>query len=267
MALFTSLFIIVVVLWGLVRYLEMKVIFYPSKDIVQTPAVLGLSFEDLYVITSDKERINAWFIKAGQGASTIIFAHGNAGTMGDRLLKLKYLHELGLNVLMFDYRGYGRSSGHPDEAGIYLDGQAAFDYIASRVDIDPKRIIMYGSSLGGVVAVDVASKRPCTALIVDSSITSAKDVAKIYYPYLPAFLMRTKFDSIGKIKNIKIPKLIIHSPRDNIIPYFMGVRLFEAACEPKTFLRSTGSHNEIQVVTDRETRLSFEGFLRTQQLL
>ena len=267
MAVYISLLMVAVVALGLVRYLETHAVFYPSKDIAQTPSVLGLDFEDLYLKTADGERINAWFVKSRIGAATIIFAHGNAGNIGDRLLKLKFFHDLGLNVLLFDYRGYGKSSGHPAEEGIYKDGLAVYDHAVSRSDIDPKKIIMYGTSLGGVVAIEVATKRHCAVLIVDSSITSAKESAKTFYPFLPAFFLRTKFDSIGKIRHIEAPKLIIHSPQDQLIPYSMGVKLYEAASEPKLFLRSAGGHNEAGIIGDNRTAAGFKQFLTGLNLL
>lgn len=261
MTVFIVVLVAACVLWGLVRYLETHAVFFPGKTCGLTPSAFGIPFEELDIMTSDGEKINAWFVKGSGNGATIIYAHGNAGTMSDRLLKLKFFHELKLNVLLFDYRGYGKSSGTPSEKGVYLDGQAAFDHAASRADVDRGKIIMYGASLGGIVAVDVASHRPCLGLIVDSSITSAKDAAKIFYPYLPAFLMSLRFDSISKIAHLTMPKLIIHSPEDKIVPFAMGERLFQAAAGPKTFVRSSGGHNEIQIVSDAPTREAFKVFL------
>lgn len=267
MIMLISLMIVLVATIAVMRYLETYGIFFPGKATEQTPTMLGMDYDDIYVNTTDKERINAWFVKAKEKNPTIIYAHGNAGTMSDRLLKIKFFNNLGFNVMIFDYRGYGNSTGTPDEQGIYTDGLAVYDNMVARPDVDPNRIIIYGASLGGIVAVDIASKRPAAALIVDSSITSAKESARIFYPYLPTILMKVKFDSIGKIQHIKTPKLIIHSPDDRTIPYQMGVRLYDAASEPKTFLKSTGGHNEIQMASDKQTTAAFKEFLAQLNLL
>jgi fermentation-respiration switch protein FrsA (DUF1100 family) len=158
--------------------------------------------------------------------------------------RIQFFNELGVNVLIIDYRGYGKSQGHPTEAGLYKDALAAYDYLFGRRDIDPQRIMAYGASLGGAVAVDLASKRNLSCLIVDSSFTSAADMAKRIYPFVPSFLIRVRMDNIGKIKTIKIPKLFIHSKDDEIVPMELGRRLFEAAVPPKEFLEITGGHNE-----------------------
>ncbi|MBI4309042.1 MAG: alpha/beta hydrolase [Candidatus Omnitrophica bacterium] len=251
----------------LVRYLESTAIFFPGKDVFITPSRAGLPYEDVYIQAPDGVRINAWFLKRPHAASTLIFAHGNAGTMGDRLMKIKFFHDLGLNVLAFDYRGYGKSEGVPTEKGIYLDAQAAHDYLKSRGDINMERIILYGASLGGVVAVDLAAKRPAAALIVDSSITSAREAAQVFYPHLPSFLMRVKFDSLSKIRHIPVPKLFIHSPQDQTVPYAMGRRLFEAASGPKEFITSSGGHNEVQIVSDHKTANALKLYLISKGLL
>ncbi len=254
----------------LVRYLETAAVFFPGKNVFVVPSQVGMLFEDLYLSTDDGVRINAWFIPSkakNPTPATIIFAHGNAGTMSDRMQKIKFFHELGLHVLAFDYRGYGKSQGRPTEKGIYRDALAVYDYLAQRPGIDPRRIIAYGSSLGGVVAVDLAVKRPVAALIVDSSITTAREAARLFYPSLPAFLMNLQFDSLGKVARIMAPKLFIHSPQDTVVPFTMGRRLFEAALAPKAFLTSSGNHNEVQIVTDPATAQALKKYLISQKLL
>lgn len=253
--------------WGLVRYLETTAVFYPSKNLFLLPSQAGLPFEDVYITTADGVRINAWFLKNPSAKSTLIFAHGNAGCMSDRMMKIKFFYDLGFNVLIFDYRGYGKSEGTPTEKGIYLDIQAVYDYLKDRNDVDMTQIVAYGASLGGVAAMDLALNRPLKALIVDSSLTSARDVARIFYPYLPSVLMRIKFDSISKVRTLTIPKLFMHSPDDRTIPLSMGRRLFEAAAEPKEFLQTSGGHNEVQIVSDRPTIEALKKYLTAQGLL
>lgn len=263
----TSIAVIVISLFALVRYLEKTAVFFPNKNITQTPKLLGMDFEDVFINTPDGEKINAWFVPSHNNAATLIYAHGNAGAMGDRLLKVRFFHELGLNVLVFDYRGFGKSTGTPTEKGVYIDGASTYDYLLTRKDIDPSKIIYYGASLGGAVAIDVATKRPLAALIVDSSMTSAKEVAGKFYPFVPSFMMQIKFDSINKIQKVSAPKLFIHSPEDRTIPYAMGLRLFEKASEPKMFLKSVGGHNEIQILNDPHTAATLKEFLIGIKLL
>ncbi len=266
----TTLIIVLVIAAGvfaLVRYLETTAVFFPGKEMTLFPSHMKLPYEDLYLDTADGVRINAWFLKNPAAKSTVIFSHGNAGTMSDRLMKVKFFYDLGLNVLIFDYRGYGASKGNPTEQGIYLDAQAAYDYLKGRDDVDMNKIILYGASLGGIVAVDLAVKRPAALLIVDSSITSAREAAQLFYPYLPSILMRIKFDSLSKVKGLTMPKLFIHSPEDRVVPYAMGQRLFEAAAEPKEFITSSGGHNEVHIVSDHRTGAAFKKYLQSQGLL
>ena len=268
MSLFTYLSIAYLCLFLIVRYLERRSVFFPGKRIKYTPDEIGIDYEDLYIRTSDGVEINAWLIKCAKTAAasarpaTVIFAHGNAGTMGERLVKIKFLHDFGVNVLAFDYRGYARSSGTPSERGVYRDAKAVFDYLNTRQDIDPSKIIAYGSSLGGAVMIDLAVKREVAALIVESSFTSAVAIGKRLYPYLPGFMMSIKFDSVSKIRKVKVPKMILHSPRDRIIPYDMGKELFQEAKEPKYFVEFDGGHDEGGLIKDVRAHAALEKFFK-----
>ena len=190
MALLTLIIVITAGVFCLVRYLETTAVFFPGKDTFLTPDRMGLPYEEPHVCTSDGVHLGVWFLKNPKATSTLIFAHGNAGTMRDRLMKIKFFYDLGFNVLAFDYRGYGKSQGHPTEKGVYLDAQAVYDYLKTRDDVDMDRVVAYGSSLGGIVAVDLATRRRLAVLVVDSSITSAREAAQLFYPYLPSFLMQ-----------------------------------------------------------------------------
>jgi len=158
---------------ALVRYLETVGVFFPRREMSVDPSAIELPWEDVYFKTKDNVAINGWFFKNPQARSTLIFAHGNAGNMSDRLFKVRFFYNLGLNVFIFDYRGYGKSEGKPSEAGIYLDAQAAYDYLISRADVNMDNIILYGASLGGVVVIDLAVHRKVALLVVESSITNA----------------------------------------------------------------------------------------------
>ncbi len=239
-----SLIVVLVLVVVSVRYVESRSIFYPARSIAATPVDIGLPFEDVFIKTRDNVTINAWLVKSSMGRGTLIFCHGNAGNIGDRLEKVLLFHQMGFSVLLVDYRGYGKSQGRPDEAGIYKDAAAAYDYLRSRGDIDHSRIIGYGESLGGAVIIDLAVKRDLAALIVDSSFTSAADMAKTIYPFIPSFLLGTKLDSAAKVHAVTIPKLFIHSRADEIVPFRLGERLYQAAAQPKEFLEISGGHND-----------------------
>lgn len=224
------------------RYIERRSLFYPMKEIEFLPRQIGLNYEDIFFKTSDNVNINGWFISNPNARYTILFCHGNAGNISHRLEKLKFFHELGCDIFIFDYRGYGKSKGKPSEKGMYLDVQGAYDYLLSR-KISPEQIIGYGESIGGAISIDLASKNRLGGLITDSTLSSSKDMIKIIYPFLPYWIFSSRLDSINKIKSIKIPKLIIHSVNDEIVPYKLGQRLFENADDPKEFLQIHGGHN------------------------
>lgn len=253
--------------FALVRYLESVGVFFPSRDMDLSPSVMGLPWEDVYFKTTDQVTLNGWFFKDQGAKSTLIFAHGNAGNMSDRLFKVKFFYNLGLNVFIFDYRGYGKSEGKPSEAGVYLDGQGAYDYLQSRGDTDMKNIILYGASIGGTVAIDLATRRNAALLVVESSITNARDMAAIYYPFVPLFFLSLKFDSINKVRALKVPKLFIHSPDDEVVPFWVGQKLFEAAAGPKEFLKIHGGHNDGSITVDPPAAKEFIRILKEKDLI
>ena len=226
-----------------IRYIEHRSLYFPMKDIEFTPAIAGLAYDDIYIDTFDGERLNAWFIPGEDSIYTILFCHGNGGNISHRIDKLEILHELGFDIFIFDYRGYGKSSGRPSEKGFYKDVQAAYDYLVDEKGYSPDRIIPYGESLGGSVAINLAAKEKIRALITESAFTSVRDVAKAVYPFLPSFLVSSEFDSVKRIRKVNVPKLIIHSKNDEIIPFSQSLKLFEVSKEPKKHLILMGSHN------------------------
>jgi len=262
-----ALSVLLTLFFVLVRYLESAGVFFPSHDMSVSPIILDLPWEDIYLQTNNGVKINAWLFKNPLAKSTLIFAHGNAGNMSDRLLMIKVFYDFGLNVLIFDYRGYGKSEGRPSESGIYLDAQGAYDYLQSRNDIDMNNIILYGASLGGAVVVDLATCRKAALLVVESSITNARDMARIFYPFVPMFFLSLKFDSISKVKAITIPKLFIHSPEDQVVPYWVGQKLFEAAAQPKEFLMIHGGHNDGSITVEPSAAGEFLKILKNKDLI
>ncbi len=226
-----------------VRYMERHSIFFPMKEITSTPASVGLAYEEAWFDTSDKKRLNGWFIPGEDAKFTLIFCHGNAGNIGHRLEKILMFRDLGLNVFIFDYRGYGKSEGAPSEAGLYEDVKAAYDHLTKGRKIPKDNIILYGESIGGAVAIDLARKADARALITEETFTSVKDMARLAYPFVPRFVFSSRFDCVSKIKNVACSKLIIHSVDDEIVPFYLGEKLFNAAAPPKKFLKIRGTHN------------------------
>lgn len=238
------------------RWFERHSAFFPIREIELTPDSIGLDYEDIYFKTSDGLKLNGWFIPAGRPRATILFCHGNAGNISHRLEMIRIFNRLNLNLFIFDYRGYGRSSGRPSEKGTYLDARAAYNYLISRGDVDKDRIIVYGKSLGGAVVIDLALKTKLCLLISESAFSSAPEIAKVIYPHLPIKIVVTmKYDNISKIKKLTLPKLIIHSIDDEIVPFEQGQRLFNQAAEPKEFYQMQGGHNDAALMAEQE----FEG--------
>lgn len=236
------LFVTVALVVIYLRYIEKRSLFYPAKEIEYLPKDFGLVSEDIFFKTPDNVELNGWFVSSKDVRYTILFCHGNAGNISHRMEKLKFFQGLGCNIFIFDYRGYGRSKGAPSERGLYNDAQGAYNYLLSR-KIAPEQIIGYGESIGGAVIIDLASQNRLGGLIIDSSISNAKDMVRIIYPFLPYWVLSSRWDSVNKIKSITIPKLIIHSINDEIVPYEQGRKLFENAASPKEFLQVRGGHN------------------------
>ena len=244
-----------------VRYLENTSIFYPERTLGATPKDLGLPFEDVTITTQDHVKLHGWLIKAPSARSTLIFFHGNAGNIGGRLGKIDFFHQIGLSVLIIDYRGYGKSEGHPTEQGIYDDATAAYDYLLQRDDMKGQNIISYGASLGGAVAIDLAIKRDVSCVIVDSTFSSAVDMAKRIYPFIPSFLIKSKMNSIDKVKDISAPILFIHSIEDQTVPFALGKKLYDAAPGKKEFIEITGSHTDGHIYDEEKIRNRIKAFL------
>ncbi|MHC4065545.1 MAG: alpha/beta hydrolase [Planctomycetota bacterium] len=229
---------------GLVYIFQARLLYHPSRDCHATPADLGLEFEDLTLTTADGLKIAAWYIPSPAPAGTILFCHGNAGNNSDRLVTIRILRSLGYDVLIFDYRGYGRSEGRPDEQGTYRDAQAAWNYLVETRGVPPKRVILLGRSLGGAVAVELAKRQEPAALVVEASFTSLADVARMHYPVLPVRLLcRFSYDSVEKVPSIACPKLFLHATEDELVPLQIGRRLYAAAADPKRFIETPSGHN------------------------
>jgi fermentation-respiration switch protein FrsA (DUF1100 family) len=231
----------------LIYIFQSHLVFFPGtgRELIATPARIGLSYEDLHLETSDGISLHGWYIPAAQPHGTVLFLHGNAGNISHRLDSVLMFHRLGYNMLIFDYRGYGNSRGAPTEQGTYRDAEAAWRFLTEQRQIPPCRIVLYGESLGGAVAAWLAARQKPGALVIASGFTSVPDLAQQLYPFLPVrWLARIRYDTREYLRTGAAPVLIAHSPEDEIIPLEHGRALFAAANPPKHFLELAGGHND-----------------------
>lgn len=222
-----------------------SLIFFPDRT--SDPPPPGV--EERTFAAADGTRLSAFHAPApDEKAPVLVWSHGNAGNVSSRADVLVALASRGLGVLAFDYRGYGRSEGRPSEDGVYADAEAAYDLLR-RDGVAAERIVAFGESIGGAVAIELARRRPCGALVALSTFTTLNEVARIHYGPL-ATLIATRFPSIERIGSLAIPILVLHGDRDEIVPFALGERLFAAARDPKRFVTVPGAfHND---VFDRE---------------
>jgi hypothetical protein len=254
--------LLVVALLALMFARQEALVFFPGRALAATPADAGLTFEDVELVTADLVRLHAWWIPAGGPAGrAVIVCHGNAGTVAERLDHARLFHRMGLGVLLFDYRGYGRSGGRPSEAGTYRDMDAAVAFLARR-GIAAASTVFFGESLGGAVAIEAATRHRPAALIVESTFTSIAAMARVHYPFVPGFLVtRVRYDSLARIPELGCPLLVLHSPDDEIVPFAMAERLLGAAPGPKRLVRLAGGHNDGGVTASAAAQAALQEFL------
>jgi fermentation-respiration switch protein FrsA (DUF1100 family) len=248
--------------WGAVVYAGLVGVLYvfqsrylyfpelPSREIDTSPADVGLAFEAVNILTADGETLSAWFIPAEGMQRTVLYLHGNGGHIGHRLDPIREFHRLGLNVLIIDYRGYGASSGKPDEAGTYQDALAAWNYLTHDRGVPAGQVVLFGESLGGSIAAWLGARHTPGALTIYASFTSVPELAQELYPVFPArWLVRYRYDTRAALREVRCPVLILHSPQDEIIPFTHGQALFDAASEPKRLVALRGGHNDALLVS------------------
>ena len=226
---------------------QARLVFLPhvaGRDLVATPAQLGLAFDDVELQTADGERLHGWWLPHDQARGTLLFFHGNAGNISHRLESLQIFHELGLNVLIFDYRGYGLSSGRPSEQGVYEDARTAWRWLIEDAEVDAASVLLFGRSMGGAVAARLASEVSAAGLIVESSFSSIVDIASEYYGWLPVrWLTRIQFPTAEWVAEAEVPVLVVHSLDDEIVRFEHARRILEAAGERGQLLEIEGDHN------------------------
>ena len=240
-------FIAYAALVGVVWLIQDNLIYYPQmgREIVTTPAARGVPYDDFTIATEDGEKLNVWWVPAPTPRGAVLLFHGNAGNISHRIDYAVMFRSLGYSTLLVDYRGYGKSTGTPSEEGTYKDADAAWRWLTQTRGIPAKNIVLFGESLGGGVASWVAARHEAKALVLASTFTSAVDLGAEVYGFLPVRLIsRFRYDTLERLREVRSPVLVIHSPRDDIIPFSHGRRLFEAAREPKAFLELAGRHND-----------------------
>jgi uncharacterized protein len=233
--------------------LEKLALYFPERALEATPQSSGLAYEDVWFPAADGTKLHGWLVPAPGARFTVVWFHGNAGNISHRVHSIGYLHRLlRTNVFIFDYRGYGQSQGTRfslSEPATYRDGEGAVAYVRSRRDLADTRLVYFGQSLGAAVAVELARHTPPAGLILETTFSTLKDVARVHYPYIPLVFLQTKYETIRKLPEIRVPILILHGDRDEVVPLEQAERLYAAANEPKALYVIRGArHNDTHVV-------------------
>jgi len=256
---FVASYVLLVVLVYLVQGRMLYLPGVPGRALTMTPIDVGMEYQDVSIETADGVTLHGWFIK-GQSSRVLLFFHGNAGNISHRLDSIRQFRNLGLSVLIIDYRGFGRSGGRTTEKGIYRDAEAAWRFLTEDRGISAGDIVVFGRSLGASAASRLAAQHRPLALIVESSFTSVPDIAQELYPWLPArWLSRFNHATRDYVRDVRCPVLVAHSRDDEIIPFRHGEAIFASANEPRTLLALRGTHNDAFL---RDERTYIEG-LRT----
>jgi fermentation-respiration switch protein FrsA (DUF1100 family) len=252
--------------------LQSRLVFFPGAAPVFTPANAQLPYRDVELVASDGVKLRAWLIESKPARGLVLFCHGNAGSREHRIDIAQSLVEMGVSVLLFDYRGYGGSEGSPSEEGCYLDAEAAWRFATTSGGFAPEKIVAWGESLGGAVAVELARRQAVRALVTESAFASLADVARVHYPWLPVrWLLRMKFDNVSKVGELRLPWLLLHSPDDEIVPFAQAERLLAAAraagaenpaeSAAVELVRTRAGHNEGGFLLDPSARAALDSFL------
>jgi uncharacterized protein len=237
----------------MLRWFEHSQVYHPSRFMQASGAELRRPFEDIHFQSEDGVALNGWFFPATpdspRSSLVVLHCHGNGGNISHRLGLAEALLETGVNVFLFDYRGYGCSAGHPSEAGTYLDGVAAYRWLLTK-GFTGNKIILLGESLGGGVAAELAERLPSAGLVLQSTFTCIADIGADLFPWLPVrWLARIKYDTLSKLPQIKVPVMVMHSRDDRLVRFQHSQKNFAAANEPKLFCELAGDHND--PLTDR----------------
>ena len=226
-----------------------SMLYHPTPGVDIDPARAPVPVEEVFLDTEDGVRIHAFYLPHPEASRAILFLHGNAGNASHRIPNAVLLQQLGANVLLLDYRGYGRSEGSPSEAGLVADARAGLAHLVNERGVPAGRVVLFGRSLGGAVAVQLARDRDLAGAILESTFSSLSDAAAAHMGRPAGYLVRGRFDSRAAMAEVRAPLLFFHGDRDSIVPYVLGQQLFEAAPEPKSFetLQGAGHNDTVEV--------------------
>ncbi|MFZ5877169.1 MAG: alpha/beta hydrolase [Nitrospirota bacterium] len=257
-----TVLVAVVAVSGVMALQESSFLYFPSRDVIATPAQAGIAHHDRWITTEDGITLHAWHLPNPDAPRTVLDLHGNGGNLGDRVTQYARWYRMGLAVYAVDYRGYGRSHGAPAEQGLYRDARAAWADLTGALATAPERIVIAGRSLGSGPAVQLATEVRPAGLVLESPMTNIPEMARAVYPFLPvSLLVRSRFDNLRKIRDVACPVLVIHAEQDEIIPPSMGRRVFEAAHEPKQWASVPGGHNDFDDVSTDAYLAAWRTFL------
>ena len=238
--------LVLLVAWLLMAWFEQRTVFVPARTLDRNPAERGLAFEEVWFVAEDGVRLHGWWIPHPRPRGALVYCHGNGANIANRVDLAADLHRLGLHVFLFDYRGYGRSRGWPTEQGTYRDARAAFEVVRARYeDAENPPVLVYGASLGGPIAAQLALDKPVRGLVVEASFPSAVELGRHLYPWLPVrWLARYRYDTAVRLAACPVPKLLASSRDDQLVPFQLGLALYDQAAEPKEFVALGGPHDE-----------------------
>lgn len=257
-----NLAVIIAFVTGGLYLAQPAMVFQPGRVIAATPDQWGLEYEDVWLRAEDGVRLHGWYLPRPGSDRVLLFFHGNGGNISHRQASLEIFHRLGLNQLIIDYRGYGVSEGRPTEPGLYRDARAAWEHLVEERGLTPDRIVLFGRSLGGAVAANLAAEVRPGALILESTFSSARDLTRALYPLLSWLIVRRyELDTVARLAEVSCPVLVLHSPDDEIVPYTLGRRVYDAAGPPKTFQMLRGDHNGGFLLSQPDYERSLAGFL------
>jgi fermentation-respiration switch protein FrsA (DUF1100 family) len=257
--------VVVVLFIVLLAGCENSIIYHPEKypNGLWDTSNMPLPVQDVWFEAEDGVKLHGWYIPSDEAVASLLFFHGNAGNITNRLENIFLLHHLKLNVFIFDYRGFGRSEGDPNEEGIQLDSQAAYDTLLTQPGVSVPSLFIFGRSLGGAFASYTATKNPAAGLILESTFTNADEMADKMFPILPVgWFISSELNTQRHVAHLNMPKLFIHGTRDTLIPFTMGRELYKAAAQPKEFYSIVGAgHNNTYRVGGKEYFDTIQAFI------
>lgn len=238
-------------------------IFFPSRTLAARPEEFGLPVQEHFIATA-AGRLHAWYLPPAGNGPVIFHCHGNGGNISHRLPLMTHWQARGVGFLLFDYRGYGLSAGQPSEAGVYQDAVAVYDFLVRELQVPPAKVVVQGHSLGGVVAMALAARRPVAGLILEATFARSADLARLHFFWLPTrWLWRRKFNAEPYLAALQMPKLVVHGQLDQIVPLALGTQLFAALPEPKDLYLIPGAdHNDLDLVGGEDYYNRLEDFCR-----